>query len=66
MKLSKFARQNYILLALTLLSSLVVKVGLDDLAKNEMYSFGVVAIIFGGLATLGFFTALVVRLWEMD
>ncbi len=66
MKISKFARQNYILFALSGIFALFAKVGVDDVAKNNIEGFGVFFILIGGLATLGFLTALVVRLWEME
>jgi hypothetical protein len=45
---------------------LFAKFGVDDVAKNNIEGFGVFFILIGGLATLGFLTALVVRLWEME
>ncbi len=66
MKISKFARQNYILLALSGVFALITNAGVNDIAKNGIEGFGMFAMLIGGLATLGFLTALVVRLWEMD
>jgi hypothetical protein len=66
MKISKFARQNYILLALSGIFALITNVGLSDIAKSGIEGFGMFFVLIGGLATLGFLTALVVRLWEME
>ncbi len=66
MIISKFARQNYILLALSCVFALITNAGVNDIAKNGIEGFGMFAMLIGGLATLGFLTALVVRLWEMD
>lgn len=66
MKISKFARQNYILLALSGIFALIAKGGIDDVAKNNIEGVGVFFILIGGVATLAFLTALVVRLWDME
>ena len=66
MKISKFARQNYILFALSGIFALTAKLGVDDVAKNGVEGVGIFFILIGSLATLAFLTALVVRLWEME
>ena len=66
MKISKFARQNYILLALAGIFALIANAGVNDVAKNNIEGFGVFFILIGGLGVVGFVTALVIRLWEME
>jgi len=66
MKLSKFARQNYILLALAGIFALVVNAGVSLFDNTDTLGISLSLIFFGGLATLCFLVALVVRLWEMD
>lgn len=66
MKISKFARQNYILLALAGIFALIANAGVNDVAKNNIEGFGMFFILIGGLAMVGCLTALVVRLWEME
>ncbi len=66
MKISKTARQNYILLALAGIFFLIAKSGFDDIAKNGIEGFGMFTLLLGGLAFVGFASALVIRLWEME
>jgi anaerobic C4-dicarboxylate transporter len=66
MKMSKFARQNFILLALSGIFALITNAGVNDIAKNGVEGFGMFAILIGGLATIASLVTLVVRLWEMD
>ncbi len=66
MKISKFARQNYILLALSGIFFLVAKGGFDDLAKNGVDGFGIFFVMIGGLAMVAFLVALIVRIWDAE
>lgn len=66
MKITKTARQNYILLTLASIFFLIAKSGLDELGKNGIDGFGMFPLVFGSLAFIGFATALVIRLWEME
>ena len=66
MKISKFARQNYILLAIAGIFAMIVNAGISLLGNMDTLGVGITLIFFAGLATVGFLTALVVRLWEME
>lgn len=66
MKISKTARQNYILLALTGIFFLVAKSGFDELAKTGLDGLGVFPLLVGGFGFVGFAIALVIRMWDMD
>ena len=64
MKISKFARQNYILLALSGIFALFANAGLQDILSGGFIG-GYFLFIFT-IATLVSSVALVVRLWEME
>jgi ABC-type proline/glycine betaine transport system permease subunit len=66
MKISKTARQNYILLALAGIFFLIAKGGFDDTIKNGMDALGLFPMLFGGLGFMAFAIALIVRLWDME
>lgn len=66
MKISKTARQNYILLTLAGIFFLIAKAGWDDVAKNGTEGLGMFGVLIGGLAFVGFSVALVVRIWDME
>ena len=66
MKISKFARQNFILFALSGIFALILNAGVTDLATNGTNGFGVFGILIGGMAMLASLVALVIRLWEME
>ena len=66
MKISKTARQNYILLALAGIFFLLAKGGVDDIAKNGVEGFGIFLVVIGGLAMIGFLVALIVRIWDAE
>jgi hypothetical protein len=66
MKISKTARQNYILLALAGIFFLLAKGGVDDIAKNGVEGFGIFFVMIGGLAMVCFLIALIVRIWDAE
>lgn len=66
MKITKTARQNYILLTLATIFFLIAKSGFDELAKTGIDGLGMFPLVIGGLAFIGFAIGLVVRLWEME
>lgn len=66
MKISKFARQNYILLALSIIFALIANAGVNDVATNGVMGFGMMFIFIGGLASFGFVSALVFRIWDAE
>ena len=66
MKISKTARQNYILLALAGIFFLIAKAGWDDIAKSGVEGMGIFFVLIGGLAFVGFMVALIVRVWDME
>ena len=66
MKISKTARQNYILLALAGIFFLIAKAGWDELAKSGLDGLGIFGLMIGGIPFLGFAIGLVVRLWDAE
>jgi hypothetical protein len=66
MKISKFARQNYILVALSVVFGLIANACVSDVATNGVMGFGMFGVIFASFALLGSLSALVIRLWDMD
>jgi hypothetical protein len=66
MKITKTARQNYILLALAGIFFLIAKGGFDDIAKNGVEGMGIFFVLIGGLAMVGFLVALIVRIWDAE
>jgi len=66
MKISKTARQNYILLALAGIFFLIANAGWNDVAKVGVDGIGIFGLLIGGFGFIGFSVALVVRLWDME
>lgn len=66
MKISKFARQNFILLALSGVFALILNASVADVSKSGVEGFGIFGVLVAGLAMIATLVALVVRLWDME
>ena len=67
MKISKYARQNWILFALSGFFAWVAGMGFADSAgRNVWESAGLFFGVLGGLGLVASLTALIVRLWDAE